>query len=578
MSKYRFLFTALTLTLLSCFSSCESIDLDQTEDPSGVNPKFLDPITAFNFVQLEFEAYINSNNGFTQEVTRQLAMTSGNNYSNAYTPANFNLNWDEAYGILNAVKFMEPKSIEKKEFYALGAAKVIESYVLMTLADTYGDVPYSEALLGIKKLDPKFDKSADIYIKALSNLDVAIGYLTNTNSSTKNVFDLFYTSKNKWVTLANTMKLRMYNNARNAGSEIGIADIKTAMNSIIAANDIIDNPDEDFSFKYGAKRANPNTRHPLYNRQYELGGGDYIANYMFWTMAQEKIITPGTSPTVQTDPRTSFYFLRRDGNPSDDSEFVLPRKNRPEHYNETRYASFYDQAVRTPFLVSNWLGIGSLPSGGFWGRDHGNADGIPQDNEKRTVCGLYPIGGKYESNNLTTSFSPSGTEGALGAGILPIMMSSFVHFIKAEAILTIGVNGVAKDEFLLGVNASIDRVATPINNYPILSTSAIATINTQQTNYVSYLSTRYDALTDAKKLEMIVKEYFIAAWGNGIEPYNNYRRTGYPSNFQPTLEPISGQFYATALYPQVSVGSNLNAPANVQTKKVFWDKLNIELK
>jgi hypothetical protein len=78
-------------------------------------------------------------------------------------------------------------------------------------------------------------------------------------------------------------------------------------------------------------------------------------------------------------------------------------------------------------------------------------------------------------------------------------------------------------------------------------------------------------------LELIIKEYFIASWGNGIEPYNNYRRTGYPSNFQPTLEIASGVFYSTALYPSSSTVNNTNAPNNVRTRKVFWDKANVVL-
>jgi hypothetical protein len=76
---------------------------------------------------------------------------------------------------------------------------------------------------------------------------------------------------------------------------------------------------------------------------------------------------------------------------------------------------------------------------------------------------------------------------------------------------------------------------------------------------------------------MIMKEYFIASWGNGIEPYNNYRRTGFPSNFQPTLEPVSGAYFSTALYPLTSQQNNPNTPGNTRLKKVFWDKANLNL-
>ena len=88
---------------------------------------------------------------------------------------------------------------------------------------------------------------------------------------------------------------------------------------------------------------------------------------------------------------------------------------------------------------------------------------------------------------------------------------------------------------------------------------------------------KYDAATSVAKLEIIMKEYYLACWGNGIEPYNNYRRTGFPSNFQPTVEPISGDYYYTALYAGTSVNNNPNTPSNLRSRKVFWDKANIIL-
>jgi hypothetical protein len=75
----------------------------------------------------------------------------------------------------------------------------------------------------------------------------------------------------------------------------------------------------------------------------------------------------------------------------------------------------------------------------------------------------------------------------------------------------------------------------------------------------------------------VTREYYIASWGNGIEPYNNYRRTGFPSNFQPTLQPSPGPFFSTAYYSASSVNNNPNVPNNVRTRKVFWDKAIVEL-
>ncbi|MDC1374838.1 SusD/RagB family nutrient-binding outer membrane lipoprotein, partial [Polaribacter sp.] len=65
---------------------------------------------------------------------------------------------------------------------------------------------------------------------------------------------------------------------------------------------------------------------------------------------------------------------------------------------------------------------------------------------------------------------------------------------------------------------------------------------------------------------------FIANWGNGVEPYNNYRRTGMPLYIQPAQTENPGAFIRTFKYPSVAIDNNSNiSPKADQTVKVFWD-------
>jgi hypothetical protein len=578
--KYSF------LSLLFFVSSCETFDLDQTKSPSQVGEEFLDPVYTFNFVQLELPKFVNSANDFTQQVTRQMAMTGGNTYDNAFRDVNFDTNWSQGYRILNAIKLMEPTAIEKEEYYALGASKVIRIYVLLTMVDMYGDIPYSEALLGNENLTPHFDKSADVYKGLLTEIDDAIAVLQLTNNPDSEVQDLYYGSMANWITLAKTLKYKIYHNARLAGSDIGVASIKDAISALLSEGDYIDTETEDFAFRYGTTRINPNSRHPLYNDQYELGGGAYISNYFMWAMTTEKGIdvTPSLdSSGPLSDPRLGFYFFKQVSDPASFSndDFTLPKRSRPAHYDDVQYKSFYDETELTPYLISNW-NSGSLSGthNGYWGRDHGDNSGIPPDAEQRTCAGVYPIGGKlFVSGNY--SVQNSGIDGALGAGIMPMILSSYVHFMIAEDKLVLDENvGEAKAELLMAIEQSIDKVINFAPNYPYAETDThpvISALELQKTGYINFINNNYNVLSDTKRLELIIKEYYLAAWGNGIEPYNNYRRTGYPSNFQPTLEPASGVFYSTALYPASVANNNPNAPSNVRTKKVFWDKANLNL-
>ncbi len=83
----------------------------------------------------------------------------------------------------------------------------------------------------------------------------------------------------------------------------------------------------------------------------------------------------------------------------------------------------------------------------------------------------------------------------------------------------------------------------------------------------------YDAATtDDERLDIIAKEYYIALWGNGIEAYNLYRRTGKPGNMAPPLEPSAGAFIRSFFLPNDHVNRNASTADNKSlTEQVFWD-------
>lgn len=559
--KKNKLFFAFAAGLLLTFSNCETLDLDQTESPNVPTIDQLDPEFVFNSVQIQFAGFMGAANGFTQDMVRQTAMTGGGNYSAAFEPVNFNGIWSSAYGTLRNIKAMEPKAQETNLTYHLGASKVIKAYTMITLVDIFGDVPYSEALLGNENLNPKFDSGADVYKAALVEIDEAIALLAIPSSKIPRS-DLYYgpssaSTQAKWITLAKTLKFKALNTARLNGTALGL-NITSELNTLISENDLIDTVEEDFNFKYSSNRLNPDSRHPGYAISYENNaqiGGFYLGNYFMWTLVTEKGII---------DPRAPYYIYRQAATSTTADIFTLGCnfQPRPAHYNSSTYASFYNPATLAPFCVAR--------TNGYWGRDHGDNSGIPPDNRRRAVYGSYPVGGKFDAGEAE-HVQNNGVDGARGAGVLPVLLSSFVHFMKAEAILTAGVTGDARAELENGIRASFTKVSG-FGGSPVLTESAI-------TNYVDVVMTGgslnptrgYDDLGDVGKLEIIMKEFYIAAWGNGIEPYNNYRRTGFPSNMQPTLLPLSGDFFYSAFYPVNSVTTNTNAPAtNLRTRRTFW--------
>jgi hypothetical protein len=205
---------------------------------------------------------------------------------------------------------------------------------------------------------------------------------------------------------------------------------------------------------------------------------------------------------------------------------------------------------------------------GYWGRDHGNDEGLPPDGTKKTAYGLYPVGGRFDDN----SFEQTDLNlGAKGNGITPIFLSSTVDFLRAEAAL-FGGSGDAKSFVLAGVQKSISKVRAFISRDVDANTSFVPG-PTVDVAYLNEVGTLMDnAVGNEQKLNVIAKEFFVTLFGNGIDGYNFYRRTGAPTDIQPNIDPNPGDYIRSFFYPASEANTNTNVTQkdNVTTR-VFWD-------
>jgi hypothetical protein len=465
--------------------------------------------------------------------------------------------------VLTQINAMEPIARSQNRWYHVGAGQLMKAYTGMALVDFFGDVPWFEAANPTQSvINPKIDKGADIYANCIALLDSAIFNLNRTQASNP-TNDLYYGgNKARWITLANTLKLKAFMTTRLVD-----ANAATKIAAVLATGNIIDTEAEDFVFRFGTQLENPNARHPKYNSCYRAAGGVgiYISNYLAWEMTTEKGFV---------DPRVRYYFRRqinaRNGQLAANGQPALPL---------------------TALACQGQLSPGHYPAGmafcmagdGYFGRDHGDPSGIPPDNTFRTAWGIYPCGGEFDNLRNNTGSSASivnvavtltGTPGARGAGIHPIWLSSFTHFLLAEAALVLNVSGLnARTIFDAGLRQAFAKVMNFPASMSVTPDPAFVPAATEVNFYVNSVLSAYDAAaTNTDKLNVVMKEYHIASFGNGIEPYNNYRRTGMPTNLQPMLNSQPGPFIRSFWYPTDHVTLNLNAkqkPDN--TVKVYWD-------
>lgn len=88
-------------------------------------------------------------------------------------------------------------------------ADILQVYTYSVLVNTFGDVPYTEAL-DYNNLFPKYDKAQDIYNDLFTRLDADIAALNTADAGYDATQDLVYKgSVAKWLRFANTLKIRM---------------------------------------------------------------------------------------------------------------------------------------------------------------------------------------------------------------------------------------------------------------------------------------------------------------------------------------------------------------------------------
>ncbi len=566
--KYKKIVFGLLLVATS-FTACTKQLDSLLENPNYPSMSTADVDLYLNTIQINFNSFQNAASSNGAGMSRQ-SYWGGPKYNNGTRPAGFDGIWTTAYtGIFANADAMIPLAISQKKYVQSGIARILKAYTLGTLVDQFGDVPYSQAVKGTGNETPAVDKGAAVYAAVISLLDSAIAEINNPAAAAAPKVDLYYGgSKANWVTLAKTLKLKFYMQERL------VVSVKDKVQALITENDLINTDAQSFRFKY-SKILSPDSRHPWYGGYNDNGGGGYLSNYFLWKLAVEKyngnVAGLGTQlvATTSGDPRLRYYFYRQALNFAWANSESEPCYLNSQFVGATYPAWFPKVPEETPFCV-----VGK----GYIGRDHGDNSGGPPDGSYVTQVGIYPAAGEFDySQGGKVSFGM----GAGGNGINPIWMSFFTSFLKAEAIEALGVTApkTSADYFLEGVSGSITKVTGFISEIGYVNTkipAATLANDAQIANYKTLVSDLYSAAsTTSAKIDLIMSEYMIAAWGNGVEPYNNLRRTGSPKNVQLVVGVQNpGLFTRSFYYPSVFVNRNSNAPAQksgTAANKVFWD-------
>jgi len=552
MKNYFIIFSLTLICLL--LSGCGQTDLDLRVSPNDLAADAADPNLLLNSVQLAYAGNQVILSDIAAELTR-IDYFFGRDYFNNLPGDILNGVWNRTYsssttfdigdsgtlgasvGILTNLQALENQRDNGNENlgYHIGVAKALYAHSLFQAVDFLGEATFSQAGQSIEFPAPILDSGQSVYDAAFQLLDEAEMSLSG-DPTTVGVVDLFYNgSATQWLKFINTLRLRSY----------AVTGNKTAFDAVIATGVFIETEADDMQFRFGSSELQPDNRHPDFQDDYTPSGANiWQSNYLMATMLENN------------DPRIRYYFYRQSSGtpgaldingemvPANEEDLACSLVVPPPHYDGFIFCSVND---------------------GYWGRSHGNDEGTPPDNFKRTASGIYPAGGRFDDN----SFGNVGLgQGAGGAGIEPIILSSHVDFWRG---MMAGNDGDRSSFLRSGLEKSIAKV----QSFGALDGAADLSFEPSSddvTAFIDGIVADFDAASGDAKENIFAEQYFTTLFGGATEAYNYYRLTGYPTTVYPSWEPNPGPFPRTLLFPQAETINNPNVDQKVDlTTQAFWD-------
>lgn len=170
---------------------------------------------------------------------------------------------------------------------------ILEVYAWQVLVDTFGDIPYNEALKGKEIKSPKYDDASTIYTDLITKLNSALDMLGTGNSLGS--ADLIYGSNvGLWKKFGNSLKLKLGARLTDVNLALATTTITEAVNA-----GVFTSSDDDAKITY--EGSTPNTN-PIWIALVQSGRNDFVpANTITDHM------------NTLDDPRRSKYFKQNLG-------------------------------------------------------------------------------------------------------------------------------------------------------------------------------------------------------------------------------------------------------------------------
>lgn len=302
MKTMKYILSVMVLVIAFATTSCEKLDNINPKAPTEV------PVnTLFSNAEVALVNQINSmsvNNNTTRLLVQYWQETtyfsearydfSGRNIPDNFSTAlyrNVIMDLKEAKNILIAKEFTGGLATQRDNQVAI--ADILQVYAYQVVVDAFGDMPYTEALMGIENPSPAYDDAATIYADLLARISADIAALNSSEGSYGSADFMYGGDVASWKKFAASLQLRL-------GMRLADVNPTAAKSAVVAATGagVFTAQGESGILYYSGVSPHVNN---IYNGYFVDGRKDYIPTN---TLIDYMV--------ALDDPRLPLYFTKVD--------------------------------------------------------------------------------------------------------------------------------------------------------------------------------------------------------------------------------------------------------------------------
>ncbi len=306
--NYKYLLSLLILILASaCTEEFEELNLNPNE-PTAVPPSVIFPygvregIDRIHGHRTRLERLgLDGGMLWVQYFARNQYTNEGDTYNPDASMRNNN--WEGFFNesIINIQKVIDATGDPENEFFNenyMAAAMVMRAYMFSVVTDTWGAIPYTEALQGaIGNLAPTYDSQETVYAGMLATLKTAADTFDPAGESIPGDI-LFSGDISRWQKFANSLRLKLANRQASKKPSESAAIFSEVMGNPSAYPIFTSN--DDFSMLFHEGRLNDNNNNAWHEIMVVDGRED-------WSISMTLIDAMTDGAGNPTDPRITVY-------------------------------------------------------------------------------------------------------------------------------------------------------------------------------------------------------------------------------------------------------------------------------